>query len=57
VHVMLLDDLVVYTIEGDAVGDWAARVIFCAVGVRRVVVASCRLVAGQDHEAFGERYC
>jgi hypothetical protein len=58
VHVGFLDDAgFVNAVETDAVGDGTAWVVLCAVGHCGVVVASCRLVAGQDHKAFGERHC
>jgi hypothetical protein len=57
VHVRLLDDDVVDAVEADAVGDGAAGVVFGAVGHCRVVVAAGGLVAGEDHEAFGEGHC
>jgi hypothetical protein len=56
VHVRLLERFVVEAVEADSVGDRAARVLFGAVGHCRVVVAAGGLVAGEDHEAFGEGY-
>lgn len=57
-HIVFFHDIsaLIDAIEADTISDGSARVVFGAVGHCCVVVASCRFIAGQDHEAFREWY-